>query len=135
VAPLPPGDELRAVALPVAFQSKLMDALGIAPELTGCVACGDAELGESPSLSARRGGLLCRRCRAAEGGRRLGAGTVRFLRASLFGDVSACLAAPRPPARSVILESRAALDAILEYHHGTRLALRSLRFLDELWRG
>ena len=134
IAPLPAGEELRAVAVPVAFQSKVMDALGIAPELTGCVACRETELGDSQSLSARRGGLLCRRCHAAEGGRRLGRGTVQFLRASLFGDVSAVLTAPQPPSRGVILESRAALDAVLEYHHGSRPALRSMKFLDELWR-
>jgi len=132
--PLPAGEELRAVALPVAFQTKVMDTLGIAPELTGCVACGNTDLGGSSSLSARRGGLLCRRCRAAEGGRRLGAETVEFLRSALYGDVAGALTAPRTPTRGVILESRGALDAVLEYHHGTRPALRSLRFLDELWK-
>lgn len=133
-APLPTGEEMRAVALPVTFQAKLMDVLGIAPELTGCVACGSTELEESSSLSARRGGLLCRRCRAAEGGRRLGKDTVRFLRASLFGELAGGLTAPRAPTKSLVLESRGALDAVLEYHHGNRPALRSLRFLDELWR-
>ncbi|MGQ0722207.1 MAG: DNA repair protein RecO [Candidatus Eiseniibacteriota bacterium] len=133
-SPLPGGEELRAVALPVAFEMKLMDSLGIAPELTGCVACGNADLGGSSSLSARRGGLLCRRCRAAEGGRRLGPETVDFLRASLFGSVSAPLSGARAPGPGAILESRAALEAVLEYHHGGRPALRSLRFLDELWR-
>lgn len=134
IVPLPEGEETRAVALPVVFQLRLMDHLGIAPELTGCVACGNTELEGSSSLSARRGGLLCPRCRAAEGGRRLGAETVAFLRASLFGELSGVATAPRPPGRAPVEESRAALDAVLEYHHGHRVALRSRRFLDELWR-
>jgi DNA repair protein RecO (recombination protein O) len=133
-APLPGGEELRVVALPVAFEVKLMDSLGVAPELTGCVACGNADLEGSSSLSARRGGLLCRRCRAAEGGRRLGPEAVDFLRASLFGAVSAPLTGARAPGPAAILESRAALEAVLEYHHGGRPVLKSLRFLDELWR-
>ena len=62
------------LALPLAFQIRLMDFLGIAPELTGCVACGETELSGAGSLSARRGGLLCRRCRAAEGGAGWGMG-------------------------------------------------------------
>ncbi len=135
VAPLPTGEELRAVAVPVVFQLKLMDFLGIAPELTGCVSCGDTELAGSSSLSPRRGGLLCPRCRAAEGGRRLGAATVDFLRAGLFGELSVSLTAAAPPTTGTILESRAALDALLEYHHhGKPGKLRSRRFLDELWR-
>jgi DNA repair protein RecO (recombination protein O) len=133
-SPLPAGEELRAVALPLTFQTKLMDALGVAPELTGCVACGNADLGGSSSLSARRGGLLCRRCRAAEGGRRLGPETLEFLRSSLFGEVGGPLVAGRAPSPGTILESRTALDSILEYHHNGRPVLRSLRFLDELWR-
>jgi DNA repair protein RecO (recombination protein O) len=133
--PLPEGEELRAVLLPLAFQIKLMDFLGIAPELTGCVACGDTDLGASTTLSARRGGLLCRRCRAAEGGRRLGTETVRFLRTALFGDLPDVMTAPSPPGRALLLESRGALDAVLEYHHGKPATFRSRAFLDELWKG
>jgi len=134
-SPLPEPQQLRAVALPVSFQLRLMDLLGIAPELTGCVACGDADLAGTASLSARRGGLLCRRCRAAEGGRRIGADTVAFLRTSLFDRISAGMTAAAPPSRGTILEARGALDAILEYHHhGRPAALRSRRFLDDLWR-
>jgi DNA repair protein RecO (recombination protein O) len=133
-SPLPAGEELRAVAVPIAFQLRLMDILGIAPELTGCVACGGEDVGGSTSLSARRGGLLCARCRAAEGGRKLAAEAVAFLRSALYGEVGAVLSAPRPPSRGTILESRAALDAVLEYHHAGRPVLRSQRFLDELWR-
>lgn len=132
--PLPDGEEMRAVALPVVFQIRFMDHLGIAPELTACVACGSVDLEGSSALSAGRGGLLCPRCRAAEGGRRLGADTVSFLRASLFGELSGVATAPRAPTRTLVMESRAALDAVLEYHHGSRLTLRSLHFLDELWR-
>lgn len=133
--PLPSGEELRAVAVPISFQLKLMDALGITPEMTGCVACGESDLGGSTTMSARRGGLLCHRCRAAEGGRRLGTEAVEFLRAGLFGDLEHAITAPRPPTRALILEARSALDALLEYHHhGKPSALRSRKFLDELWR-
>ena len=134
-APLPAGEERRAVAIPVVFQLKLMDVLGIAPELTGCVSCGDADLAGSSSLSARSGGLLCPRCRASEGGRRLGAATVEFLRIGLFGELPGPMMTPAPPPATVILESRGALDSILEYHHHGRPAgMKSRRFLDELWR-
>lgn len=133
--PLPEGEEMRTVALPVTFQMRLMDQLGIAPELTGCVACGAEDLGGSTSLSPRRGGLVCRRCRAAEGGRRLGADAVAFLRGSLFGELADAMTAARAPGRGVVLEARGALDAMLEYHHhGRPGALRSRKFLDGLWR-
>jgi DNA repair protein RecO (recombination protein O) len=126
---------MRVAGLPVSFQLKLMDHLGIAPELTGCVACGSADLGGSTSLSARRGGLVCRRCRAAEGGRRLGADAVAFLREAAFGDLADAMTSARPPARGAVLEARGALDALLEYHHhGRPGALRSRKFLDDLWR-
>ena len=133
--PLPEGEEMRAVAMPLAFQIKLMDFLGIAPELTGCVACGETELGGAGSLSARRGGLLCRRCRASEGGRRLGQETIGFLRESLFGELSGVMTAAAPPTKGTVREARAALDSVLEFHHhGQPGKLKSRRFLDELWR-
>lgn len=134
-APLPEAEQLRAVALPVAFQLRVMDQLGVAPELTGCVTCGNSDWGGSASLSPRRGGLICRRCRAAEGGRRLGSETVAFLRTSAFDAISAGMTSPSPPSRGTILEARGALDAVFEYHHhGKPLALRSRKFLDDLWR-
>lgn len=138
-APFPAGEEGRAVALAVAFQLHLMDHLGIAPELTGCAACGAAGGGAdralSSSFSPRLGGLLCGKCRAAEGGRRLGTDTVEFLRQAAFGELTAALAAARPPGKGTLLEARAALDAMLEYHHhGRPGAMRSRRFLDDLWR-
>jgi DNA repair protein RecO (recombination protein O) len=135
VAPLPAGEELRAVGLSVVFELKLMDVLGVAPELTGCVACGDTQLESSTTLSPRRGGLLCPRCRAAEGGRRLGTGAVAFLRSGLFGELSDPLTAATPPTRGALLDARGALDALLEYHHhGKPAGLKSRRFLDGLWK-
>ncbi len=134
-APLPEGEGPRAAALSVVFQLRLMDVLGIAPELTGCVSCGAADLAGSCSLSPRRGGLLCRRCRASEGGRRIDPATVELLRAGLFGEISGVMTAPRPPTRAAILESRGALDALLEYHHhGRPSGFRSRHFLDDLWK-
>ena len=112
-----------------------MDALGVAPELTECVACGSTDLAGSASLSAHRGGLVCPKCRAAEGGRRLGRETVAFLREALFGDLAAVMTSAAPPGRATMLEARGALDALLEYHHhGRPGTLRSRKFLDELWR-
>jgi DNA repair protein RecO (recombination protein O) len=134
-APLPAGEEMRAVALPVVFQMKLMDALGIAPQLAECVACGATDLAGSTSISPRRGGLVCAKCRVVEGGRRLGSDTVAFLRESLFGELGAVMTSIAPPSRATTLEARGALDALLEYHHhGRPGALRSRKFLDELWR-
>ncbi len=134
-APLPAGEEMRAVALPVVFQMKLMDVLGVAPELAECVACGANDLAGSTSLSPRCGGLVCAKCRVAEGGRRLGRDSVAFLREALFGDVGAVMTSAAPPSRAATLEARGALDALLEYHHhGRPGALRSRKFLDELWR-
>lgn len=133
--PFPQGEEPRAVGLTVAFQLRLMDHLGIAPELTGCVACGAADLEGSTTLSPRRGGLVCRRCRAAEGGRRLGTESVELLRQWAFGEPTEAIVAARTPARGTLLEARAALDAMLEYHHhGRPAAMRSRKFLDDLWR-
>jgi DNA repair protein RecO (recombination protein O) len=134
VVPLPEGEELRAVVFPVAFQLKLMDEMGVAPEIAECAACGASDIGNQVTLSARRGGILCRRCRAAEGGRSLGAESVDFLRSALFGELSQVFTAARPPTRAIVLESRGALDAVLEFHHGKPAALRSRKFLDELWK-
>ncbi len=134
-SPLPAGEELRAVALSVVFQLRLMDVLGVAPELSGCVACGETELTGTASLSPRRGGLLCRRCRASEGGRRLGAESVSFLRTAAYDEIAAGMTRPQPPTKGTVLEARGALDAVLEYHHhGKPGALKSRRFLDDLWR-
>jgi DNA repair protein RecO (recombination protein O) len=132
--PLPEGEELRAAAFPVTFQLKLMDVLGIAPEITECAACGLADVGTSVSMSARRGGLLCKRCRAAEGGRPLGIETLEFVREALFGELSAAFTSLRPAPRTVVLEARGALDAVLEFHHAKPQSLRSRKFLDELWK-
>ncbi|HET9888416.1 MAG TPA: DNA repair protein RecO [bacterium] len=134
VVPLPEGEELRAVAFPVAFQLKLMDEMGVAPEMAECASCGTSDIGNSAALSARRGGILCKRCRAAEGGRSLGAETVDFLRSALYGELSQAFTAARPPSRTVVLEARGALDAVLEFHHGKPAMLRSRKFLDELWK-
>jgi DNA repair protein RecO (recombination protein O) len=124
--PLPPGEELRAVALPVAFQMKLMDVLGIAPELTGCVVCGNEDLGGSTSLSASRGGS-CARDAAGRAADVSAPGGGVPARGALRGVVpSDDDAAPR---KVVVMESRAALDALLEYHHhGRPGALKSRRF-------
>jgi DNA repair protein RecO (recombination protein O) len=134
-SPLPAGQETRAVALPIVFQLRLMDVLGIAPELTECSSCGTNDLHEALSLSARRGGLLCSRCRSAEGGRRLARETVHFLRASLFGEFSGVMTAPDAPTRGTVLEARSVLDAVLEYHHhGNPATFRGRKFLDQLLR-
>lgn len=134
VVPLPDGEEMRAAAFPVAYQLKLMDLLGIAPELTECASCAAHDLGQSASLSARRGGLLCGACRAAEGGRHLGIETVEFLRVSLFAELPRSLSTSEAPSRAIVMEARGALDAILEFHHAKPQTLRSRKFLDDLWK-
>jgi DNA repair protein RecO (recombination protein O) len=132
--PFPEGEEMRAVAFPVAYQMKLMDRLGLSPELSSCVGCGDPEL-STASLSARRGGLLCQRCRSSEGGRYLGSASLEFLRRSRSGELAAVMTSSVAPTKGVVLESRAALDSVLEYHHHVKTSwLRSRKFLDGLWR-
>jgi DNA repair protein RecO (recombination protein O) len=135
VAPFPEGEGARAAALPVAFQAHVMATLGIAPELMVCVECGGDGLGDRVSLSARRGGVLCRQCRDAEGGRRLGAEAVSLLRGSILADLSFVVAAPRGPSEAAVLEARTALDGVLAYHHGRPSSFRARAFLDPLWRG
>jgi DNA repair protein RecO (recombination protein O) len=45
------------------FQAALLDAIGYAPDLTGCVSCRRPVPADSPAFfSARAGGLLCRDC-------------------------------------------------------------------------
>jgi DNA repair protein RecO (recombination protein O) len=132
--PLPEGEEMRAVAFPVSYQMKFMDRLGLAPELSACVGCGEPEL-RAASLFPRRGGLLCRRCRSSEGGRHLGRASIEFLQRSRTGDLGAVMTSATSPTKGTVLESRAALDSVLEYHHHVKtLGLRSRKFLDGLWR-
>ena len=46
------------------YELKLLDCIGLAPELSGCVRCGD--VAEIDYLSPAEGGLLCRSCKRAE---------------------------------------------------------------------
>ena len=133
-APLPAGQELRSVAVAICFQLKLMDELGIAPELTGCVHCGDAELLGSAAMSAERGGLICGNCRASERAHRLSLAAVDLLRGAAFDGLERSMTAAEPPTRGTLLEARSALDAVLEYHHQAQpKRLKSRKFLDSLW--
>ncbi len=62
-APDADGDEQRGAALLVAFELKLLHVVGIAPQLSACVRCGDEAAGIS-AFSAGDGGVVCRGCRA-----------------------------------------------------------------------
>ncbi|MDI3538869.1 MAG: repair protein RecO [Bacillota bacterium] len=49
-----------------AFEVGILGRLGYAPELTACISCG-APLKEEAAFSAKLGGALCPKCRAADG--------------------------------------------------------------------
>lgn len=57
-------DERRGAALLVAFQLKLLHAVGIAPQLGSCVRCGDERA--LAAFSAHDGGVVCAGCRTAQ---------------------------------------------------------------------
>ncbi|MBV8074052.1 MAG: DNA repair protein RecO C-terminal domain-containing protein [Candidatus Eremiobacteraeota bacterium] len=106
------------------FELRLLDALGIAPALDGCVRCGGSVETEA-WLDPEAGGLLCPACHLRGDAGRLEAGDVANLRA---------LAAPRGgPIPAVAAANPAvarAVDATVVYQLGKRA--RSAAFLDEL---
>ncbi len=67
-------DALRAItadgfqeALLPGFEAKLLDVLGVFPELQRCALCGAHPVGRQFSLSLSNGGLACPSCRASAG--------------------------------------------------------------------
>lgn len=122
----PPSPRLRAL-----LELRLLDALGLRPELARCVRCGRALTADGDGRVAFRvadGGAACARCRAeASDGLPVHLGTLRSLESSLrfplarVGRIALGGAA--------LAEARALLGRFLRFHLGVEL--RSERFLDE----
>jgi DNA repair protein RecO (recombination protein O) len=62
------------------FELKLLTRLGYGPEVHTCVTCGAEVEGGEPGFSAQEGGILCHRCRQAQGVAVIPAGVVRAMR-------------------------------------------------------
>ena len=111
------------------FELRLLDLLGILPELTDCLRCGTPLTGGESWLDPPSGGLLCGQCHTGGDAGRLNRSEGENLRA---------LAAPRgtPGSRSVRASIVAppavahAVDALVTYHLGKRA--KASAFLEEL---
>jgi len=71
------GDPATVVRV---FELKLLTHLGYGPEVYTCVSCGAEVEGGEPGFSAQEGGILCHRCRQAQGVAVIPAGVVRAMR-------------------------------------------------------
>jgi recombinational DNA repair protein (RecF pathway) len=134
------------------FELSLASALGYAPELVCCVACG-GPLEGCVSFAARRGGVICGNCLAEEPGAR----PLSDPAAKLLASMSPLTGATRPEPGSgaagpstgtpaaltaqgddisvaVRDEVSQALMGFLEEHAGRELRLKSLGFLAQIRR-
>ena len=96
------------------FEFLLLERLGLAPELSGCVSCG-AKIENGAAFSAEAGGLLCGNCAPQTGG------SMVIPKEGI--EAMRKLASEAGPGRSEISHSifrplRSALDAWLAYHTG-----------------
>jgi DNA repair protein RecO (recombination protein O) len=116
----------RAETLRV-FELRLLDALGLRPQLEQCVACGLQELGAAGDvLDLRRGGVVCAGCHGH--GRALADEVRRALVQAQTIDLAQALALELTP--SVSRGCREALTAIIVDHVGR--PLKSLEFIAKL---
>ena len=134
------------------FELSLAAALGYAPELVCCVACG-GPLDGCVSFAARRGGVVCGNCLAEEPGAR----PLSDSAARLLASISSSIGATRPESGSgeagsstgtaaalmaldddisvaVRDEVSETLMGFLEEHAGRELRLKSLGFLAQIRR-
>jgi DNA repair protein RecO (recombination protein O) len=117
---------LAASALPRAlltrFELRLLDVLGLLPELSVCLRCGKT-LNDEAWLDPASGGLVCSACHTGGDAGRLVEGEIDNLRglAAPRGARAALIAVP-PVARAV--------DALVTYHLGKRA--KASAFLEEL---
>jgi DNA repair protein RecO (recombination protein O) len=109
------------------FELRLLDALGLRPQLDACVGCGSAELGgPGDVLDVRRGGVVCAHCHGH--GRPLGDEVRRAL-----VDAQALELGAAPGfalAAAVNVGAREALSSIILDHVGR--PLKSLEFIAKL---
>ena len=109
------------------FELRLLDALGLRPQLEACVACGSDELGAiGDVLDVRRGGVVCAHCHGH--GRPLVDDVRRAHVDAQALDLQAAAAFALAP--SVNAGAREALGAIIIDHVGR--PLKSLEFIAKL---
>ena len=109
------------------FELRLLDALGLKPQLEACVACGSVELGAAGDvLDVRRGGVVCAHCHGH--GRPLVDDVRRALVDAQALDLHGAAAFALPAA--VNAGAREALGAIIVDHVGR--PLKSLEFIAKL---
>ncbi|MDH3207659.1 MAG: DNA repair protein RecO [Gemmatimonadota bacterium] len=103
----------------------LTEAFGFAPQIDGCIRCGevleDTDVGR---FDLAAGGVRCQACSEAAAGPRVGPGARRQLRALLRGEL--------PPDLSHTRQHLALLEDFLAYHVISK-PLKSLRFLGDLF--
>jgi len=132
------------------FELSLASALGYAPELARCVACGGA-LNGRVFFAARRGGIVCGNCLAEEPGARPLSDSAAKLLSSMSpsaGEIPQELGSGAPAGVSTEMpvapdvdipvavrdEISGALMGFLEEHAGRELRLKSLEFLAQVRR-
>ncbi len=106
--------ERATVANGVAFRLKLLLAAGLAPHLSACANCGEAD--HLAGFSGAAGGVVCTACEA--GSFRLDAGGHAFLVAALGQPLSATPAAEPGALR----QADRAVRETAEHHAGVRLS-------------
>ena len=118
------SEDERAGAVLSALWS-LTEAFGFAPQIDGCVRCGNA-LGESDfgRFDFSAGGVRCPECSEGAAGPRMGPGARGQLRQLLEGE--------RPSDLSHTRQHLALLADFLAYHVVSK-PLKSLRFLESLF--
>lgn len=110
------------------FELRLLQELGLLPDLTGCSCCGRSLMGGSFHLSPRAGGLLCAACGAGEAAPLICAGAVQTMRRLLEAPLV------RLPAvrisRTMMEEIEQALAYYLDYH--LEYSAKARRILQQL---
>jgi DNA repair protein RecO (recombination protein O) len=69
-----------AATVTLGFEIKLLTRLGYGPEVAACVSCGRQVEGGGAGFSAAEGGVMCAKCRRAEGAKELSGAGLRGLR-------------------------------------------------------
>lgn len=122
------GTDASAKRTARVFELKLLEDLGLSPQLTECAACASA-VGEKVFFSAARGGVLCGKCsQSAKDCLSVSQGTLKFMekiRTSEFAKI-----AQVKVSREVGRETEEVLRQFLNYHIGK--PLKSLAFLGQI---
>ncbi|MCL1905565.1 MAG: DNA repair protein RecO [Clostridiales bacterium] len=96
------------------FELRLLDALGFAPHLDGCMGCGRGILGGSFALSPAKGGLLCLSCAFDRSAAPLSPGSIMTMRHILREPLSRLPKLKVGAAR--LQELKQAISPYMDYH-------------------